>query len=200
MQDRHRTLTAPQTMWARRVAQEREALTHKPDADERARVFRELAEDSLRDAYRLAGAILRDPVEAEDATHDAFVTGWQKWSTLRDVTKFEAWFRRIVVNVCRERLRSRRRRPSAGLDESASVSAPMPDLDVHDHLLLEQGMTRLDVDDRLILGLRYYRDLTVEDVARALDVPTGTVKSRLSRARDRLRAELEASARNGGAR
>lgn len=175
-------------------------MKHGSDAEDRARAFRELAEDSLRDAYRLAGAILRDPAEAEDATHDAFVAGWQNWSTLRDVGKFDAWFRRIVVNVCRERLRSQRRRPSSGLDESAGVTAPTPGLDVHDRLLLEQGMSRLDVDDRLILGLRYYRDLTVEDVALALDVPPGTAKSRLSRARDRLRAELEASERSGGAR
>ncbi len=106
MQDRQRTLTTPQTMWARRVAQERGALTHQSDVGERARLLRELAEDSLRDAYRLAGAILRDPAEAEDAVHDAFVAGWQKWPTLRDVDKFDAWFRRIVVNVCRERLRT----------------------------------------------------------------------------------------------
>ena len=199
IQDRQSDLTSPQTMWARRVAQERGALTHERDEQERARAFRALAEDSLRDAYRLAGAILRDPVEAEDAVHDAFVIGWQKWTNLRDTSKFEAWFRRIVVNVCRDHLRRRKRRPSDELDESLNAAVPPPALDVHDRLQLEQSMARLDVDDRLVLALRYYRDLKVDDVAAALDVSPGTVKSRLSRARGRLRAELEASERSGGA-
>lgn len=152
MQDRQRALTTPQTMWARRVAQEQGALTRERALAERARAFRALAEDSLRDAYRLAAAVLRDPAEAEDAVHDAFVTGWQRWPTLRETDKFEGWFRRIVVNVCRERLRRKGRRPTSALDESAELAVPAPAVDIHDRLSLEQSMARLNADDRLILG------------------------------------------------
>jgi RNA polymerase sigma-70 factor (ECF subfamily) len=197
MADEQRALTTSHTMWAGRDAQGHGALTRQREVAERARVFRALAEESLHDAYRLAGAILRDPGEAEDAVHDAFVTGWQKWPTLRDASKFDAWFRRIVVNTCRKRLRSQKHRRSGELDESTRVAAPTPGLDVHDRLRLEQCIARLGADDRIILSLRYYRDLKVDDVALALDLSPGTVKSRLSRAHARLRAELEASERVG---
>ena len=68
---------------------------------DRAGAFRALADRHLDAAYRLAHAILRDPTEAQDATHDAFVTAWRSWDSLRDTTKFEPWFDRIVVNTCR---------------------------------------------------------------------------------------------------
>ena len=71
----------------------------------RADAFRALADRHLDASYRLAYAILGQRAEAEDATHDAFVTAWRKWSTLRDPALFEHWFDRILVNTCRNRLR-----------------------------------------------------------------------------------------------
>src|SRR6185503_1586166 len=59
--------------------------------EDRAAAFTRLAEGHLDASYRLARAILRDPAEAEDATHDAYVQAWRKWSTLRDPSRFEAW-------------------------------------------------------------------------------------------------------------
>ena len=174
------------------------AATAKQHDDlERAHAFRRLAESSLPDAYRLAGAILRDPAEAEDAVQDAFVIGWQKWSTLRDQSKFEPWFKRIVVNVCRERLRRAARRPATNLEASSGIPAPEPSLDIHDRLLLEQSLTRLQPDDRVILALRYYQDLKVDDMAVILGLRVGTVKSRLHRAMTRLRAVIDSSQRDG---
>ena len=79
-------------------------------SSERAQAFLGLAEDHLDSAYRLARAILRDSNDAQDATHDAFEQAWRKWSTLRDPARFGQWFDRILVNTCRDRLRSARRR------------------------------------------------------------------------------------------
>ena len=56
---------------------------------ERAAAFRTLADQHLDAAYRLARAILRDPLEAEDATHDAFVQAWRSWASLRDGSRFD---------------------------------------------------------------------------------------------------------------
>ena len=78
------------------------------DTTRRDAAFLALANEHLDRAYRLARAILRDPAEAQDATHDAFVQAWRKWETLRDPERFEAWFDRILVNTCRNRLRSSR--------------------------------------------------------------------------------------------
>jgi len=77
--------------------------------DPRVAQFRELADRRINLAYGLAYAILRDRADAQDATHDAFIRAWDKWGSLHDVSRFEAWFDRILVNVCRNRLRRRSR-------------------------------------------------------------------------------------------
>jgi hypothetical protein len=64
--------------------------TEGEQSEKRAAAFARLAEDHLDASYRLARAILRDAAEAQDATHDAYVQAWRKWSTLRDQTRFEA--------------------------------------------------------------------------------------------------------------
>src|ERR1035437_9604069 len=79
--------------------------------DVRAISFRRLTDSRLASCYRLATVILGDPVEAEDATHDAAVRAWERWGSLRHPALFDAWFGRILVNECRDRLRRRRVRP-----------------------------------------------------------------------------------------
>ncbi len=86
------------------MAEGRPAVVEQPS--ERAQAFLRLADDHLDSGYRLARAILRDPTEAQDATHDAFEQAWRKWPSLRDPTRFQQWFDRILVNTCRDRLRS----------------------------------------------------------------------------------------------
>lgn len=153
----------------------------------KADAFRRLADAHLGDAYRLARLILRDSGEAEDAVHDAFVTAWTKWSTLRDQERFTPWFDRIVVNTCRNRLRARRTRHA-----HAGVTEVGPGLcDPHgmtlDRELVGAAFVHLDADQRIILALRYYRDLQVDEISRVLQIRPGTVKSRIHRALSRLR-------------
>ena len=80
---------------------------------DRQEAFAALADRHLEAAYRLAGVILGDPFEAEDATHDAVVTSWRGYAKLRDPDRFEAWVQRILVNTCRDRLRRRGRRQAS---------------------------------------------------------------------------------------
>jgi DNA-directed RNA polymerase specialized sigma24 family protein len=78
-------------------------------SEERSAAFERLAEHHIESSYRMAALVLRDPNEAEDATHGAFVLAWRNWSSLRDSNRFEARFGRILTNVCRDRLRRGRR-------------------------------------------------------------------------------------------
>ena len=71
--------------------------------------FATFVEQRLLQQYRLATVILGDAVEAQDATHDAFELAWKRWDSLRDPGRLDAWFGRILINVCRDRLRRRRR-------------------------------------------------------------------------------------------
>lgn len=169
-------------------------------AAERGRVdaaaeFSRLADRYLDTAYRLASVILGDPTEAEDAAHDAAVMAWRRFDTLRDRDRFEQWFCRIVVNVCRDRLRHRRRHPIVELpsedDERGGLAAPEGAGQLLARDALDRAFVRLEPDHQIVVALRFYRDLTVDDIARRLEIPAGTVKSRLHHAIARLRAELE---------
>ena len=168
------------------------APTRVPDTRLRDAAFVRLADEHLDRAYRLARAILRDPAEAQDATHDAFVQAWRKWDTLRDQSRFEPWFDRILVNTCRNRLRSNRRLTT---DISAEVALATGDHagGVADRDVIGAAISALSPDHQVVVALRYYRDLTVDDIARRLGVPSGTVQSRLHYALKRLHDAIDAA-------
>lgn len=157
---------------------------------ERAAAFDRLASEHLDQSYRLARVIMGRSGDAEDAVHDAFETAWRKWSTLRDPAKFEPWFNRIVVNTCRDRLRRASRRRVEELDAQRPAGDQFSAAEDRDEL--DRALARLKADDQVVLALRYYLDLKVEDIAEVIDVRPGTVMSRIHRAQTRLRSILSA--------
>lgn len=153
--------------------------------------FAALTRRHVDSAFRLAWAILQDDVEADDATQDAFALAWRHRGSLRDPERFDAWFGRILINVCREQLRRRCRqkvRPIAETDESA-VEDSSGDLSSRD--VIERAIRHLDADHRIVVVLRYWADLPLETIADRLDLPLGTVKSRLHYALRSMRPRLE---------
>jgi RNA polymerase sigma-70 factor (ECF subfamily) len=164
------------------------------DADqERVAAFQGLADRHLYANYRLANAIMGDPVESQDAVHDAVVTAWQRWDSLRDPAKFEAWFGRIVVNTCRDRLRRMSRRQTTDIEAASALVGADDSKAVQDRMQVEQALGQLGADDRVVLALRHYRDLKIEEIAQLLGVPVSTANSRLRTARARLREALDGS-------
>jgi RNA polymerase sigma-70 factor (ECF subfamily) len=157
----------------------------------RAEAFRALADRHLDASYRLAHVILGQRAEAEDATHDAFVTAWRQWSTLRDPNLFEHWFDRILVNTCRNRLRHASRRRTEDLSANREFVASDAHDAFHDRGLLQPAMASLAPDQRIVVALRFYRDLSIDEIASRMGVRPGTVKSRLHRALRGLRATLD---------
>jgi RNA polymerase sigma-70 factor (ECF subfamily) len=155
--------------------------------------FEALSDRCLDDSYRLAAVILRDPVEAEDVVHDAVLIGWRKFGSLRDPSRFDAWFGRIVLNLCRDRLRARRRgqvRETALIAEM-DMGARDEFGPVADREAIAAVFPKLDPDLQIVVALRFYKDLQLEAIAESLGIPLGTVKSRLHTGLKRLRAELE---------
>jgi RNA polymerase sigma-70 factor (ECF subfamily) len=169
---------------------------------ERRDAFARFTQSRLERAYRLAGVILRDASEAEDAVHDAAVQAWLHWGELRDPGRFDAWFDRIVVNECRARLRRRRVVPVAivvdGLRSGAGTSASDPMGVVAERERMHRALATLDADHRIAVVLRYVSDLEISDIAARTGTAEGTVKSRLHYARQQLRAALEADDRTPG--
>jgi RNA polymerase sigma-70 factor (ECF subfamily) len=153
--------------------------------------FRTVGRHEIDRAYRLAGFLLGDAREAEDATQDALARAWRQRSSLRSPHSAQAWFDRILVNVCRDRLRQRRPRVRW---TDVDVGLPSPAADPFAALLARdaalRAMTSLPIDQRIVLVLRYWANLPVEAIADRLGVPAGTVKSRLHYAMRALRVAL----------
>ncbi|MGI5214327.1 RNA polymerase sigma factor [Plantactinospora sp. CA-290183] len=134
-------------------------------------------------------AFTMDLTEAQDVVQEAFARALARPRGLADVDNPEAWLRTVAVNVVRRRWRRRqvldtilrRDRPVARLVEPA----PGPE-----RTDLREALAALPTGYREVVVLHYFADLPVEEVARVLGVPTGTVKSRLSRARTALAARL----------
>jgi RNA polymerase sigma-70 factor (ECF subfamily) len=151
-------------------------------------------------AYRVAWFVTRERGEAEDATQEAFVKAYHALPRFRPGAPFEPWILRIAANEARNRVRSSRRRESlaaraaAVAPEDAGPSPEAAALAAEDRELLLRALDRLGDRDRLVIAYRYLFDLSEAEMADALDLRPGTVKSRLSRAMSRLRAELGAAA------
>ncbi|MFN8622791.1 MAG: sigma-70 family RNA polymerase sigma factor [Chloroflexota bacterium] len=161
--------------------------------------FGAFVEAHLAEQYRLATVILGDATEAQDATHDAFEQAWRHWPDLRDPTRLEAWFGRILVNTCRDHLRRRKRHPVTELTDATAAALPGADelRRPADRDEIGRAFAVLNPDQRLVVVLRFYADLTVDQIAERVDAPAGTVKSRLHHALAALNTALAGT--DGGA-
>jgi RNA polymerase sigma-70 factor (ECF subfamily) len=172
---------------------ENELVQRAQGGDEAA--FSELAYAIGDRLFTVAQRILRDIDLAEDATQQAIVTVWRELPGLRDPARFEAWAYRIVVNACYAEVRRERRWSPSLRVLDTDAGGGDPELGVADRDQLERGFRRLPPEQRAVLVLQHYLDLTLPQIAGVLGVPIGTVRSRLHYARRAMRAALEADAR-----
>lgn len=152
--------------------------------------FARLLGHALTHAYGLAFAMLGSRTAAEDAVQDASLKAWRKLHQLRDGTPLRPWFLGIVANECRNLRRGGWGRWRQLLPLGSGVETPVERGDPDGDLDVRRAMASLKLDDRLVLVLRYYLDLSVDDVARTLGVSDEAVKSRSYRAVIRLREAL----------
>ncbi len=152
---------------------------------------------ALDKAYRYATLILGDPTEAEDATHDAALRAWHRFGELREPSRFEAWFGRILVNACRDRQRGRRHN-TLSLDDPTfptegpwlrSAGDPAEAFGRRDAMAGALGALRSEHLE--VVVLRFYLDLTIDQIAERTGTRAGTVKSRLHYALRELRRTLD---------
>lgn len=146
---------------------------------------------AVRTAYLIAGP------DAEDAAQEGFVKAFYSLGRFRTGSPFRPWILRIVANEARNRAKSTRRRAALSIrlahTDNPSQTSPSPEEAILEHdfrMRLLGALGRLKERDKLLIGYRYLLDLSESEAAAILGVPRGTVKSRLSRALDRLRAEL----------
>jgi len=158
--------------------------------------FARIAAEASDRLYSVALRVLRDSEAARDALQIALVHIWRDLPSLRDPLRFEAWSYRIILNCCRAD--RRRAHQSVILTTVSAIDAPVSDsqgaVAMRDEL--EQAFRGLTDQERAVLVLRYYRDLSVVEIAEAVGTSVGTVKSRLHYARRAIRAAIEANTRS----
>lgn len=154
--------------------------------------------------YNLAYRIMGDEAAASDATQETFISAYKNLKSFRGGS-FKSWLLRIVTNACYDDLRRRKRRPATSLDELTSGEDGEAEFDVpsaddgpetiaqrHELAqLLQRGITTLPDDQRIVLVLSDVQGMSYEEIAEMTNSNLGTVKSRLSRARAKLREYLQ---------
>ncbi len=163
-----------------------------------------LARESAARLYAVAYRIVRDPDVAQDAMQQALIAMWRDLPALRDPDQFEAWIYRLVVRAATEEVRRGRRLKTPvrliRITDNSDAEGPASTLDaigaVGDRDALERAFCQLTPDQRAAVVLRHYVGLTLDEMAAALDIPTGTAASRVHYGIRVLRAALEAADRS----
>ena len=177
--------------------QETAAIQSVLDGDVNA--FEVLVKEYEKNVYNLALRMTGNSEDAADMSQEAFIKAYNSLSSFRGDSKFSVWLYRIVSNVCLDYLRSRTRKPTVSLstenDDGEEIELDIADETQSPEFLFDRRLTRdavrrglaaLPPDHREILLLREIQGLSYEEIAEALELEAGTVKSRIFRARKKL--------------
>ena len=162
-----------------------EAIKRCQQGDREA--FRHLVERYQKRAVAHAVAILFDRDDAEDASQEAFIDAFRAIGTFDTSRTFYQWFYVLLRNRCYKM--TAKRRPTESLDE-ALLLAPQRGMADDTRLALEKALHSLPLEERELVSLRYFSGLSYDELAGHLQIPRGTVMSRLFYARQRLQAKL----------
>lgn len=135
--------------------------------------------------YRVAKSMLGSEADCADAAQNALLRAWEKQHTLRDTAYFKTWLTRILINECRAILRQRARYAPLEAEIAEGEVAPEGGGELY------EAVMGLDEKYRLPVVLHYIEGFKTAEIAAMLRLPEGTVKTRLRRAREILREELE---------
>ena len=138
--------------------------------------------DSRPWVFRLALAIIGQRDAAEDAAQEAVLRASRSWRKIADADDPKAWLRRVLVRCALDELKRNKRAPMVS-ERSSEIDG--------DSFAVRQTLNRLDASDRSLLALVHFEQLSYQEIADLLDIPVGTVGSRISKARDSFRKEWE---------
>jgi RNA polymerase sigma factor (sigma-70 family) len=175
-----------------RPLEETELVERAKRGDHRA--YGELVHAYQGIAFRTAYLVVRSAAEAEDAAQEGFVKAFRALGRFRTGEPFRPWLLKIVVNEARNRLRSSARRDALALraaaEKPSGEAAPSPEAALLDAERREQVLAAVEAlpePQRVVISCRYFLDLSEDETAEVLGLRRGTVKSRTSRALERLR-------------
>lgn len=147
--------------------------------------FQDEAMKLQRLLYRISWSILSNNEDCADAVQEALTRAWQKRGTLKSMDSFKPWLTRILTNVCNDMLRKRQNRKHVPIEDVPV--AYEPDMTPQP---FEEALQLLSPEHRTVTLLHYLEGYSIKEIARMLAIPSGTVKSRLMYARQRLKSLL----------
>ncbi|WP_053956608.1 RNA polymerase sigma factor [Inediibacterium massiliense] len=149
--------------------------------------FLSLIDENRLNMYRVARGILKNEEDIKDAIQNTLIKAFENICTLKKDKYFKTWLIRILINECNETIRKNKR--SISLNENIN---PLNEKynDCYQNMDLIQALHSLNEELRVTITLFYFEDLSVKNISQILEIPQGTVKSRLNRARTKLREIL----------
>ena len=147
--------------------------------------FTELVLASERTLYKVSMSMLKNETDCEDAVQTAILTAYQKLDTLKNETFFKTWLVRILINVCNKQLNHNKR--FVNIQEYMETVPPSSEINIDVKIALEG----LPIKIREVVVLYYIEEFSVKEIKSILNIPEGTVKSRLSKGRELLKLVLE---------
>ena len=147
--------------------------------------FEALIEMQKVQMYKTAKAILKNEDDVCDAIQETLISAYKNIANLKNENYFKTWIIRITINKCydiiqKNNLNSEKNEKTVFYEEDKSTGSIETKMD------LEYALKQIDEDRRVVTVLYYYDDIPVKEISKILDIPPGTVKSKLSRARDDL--------------
>lgn len=164
--------------------------------------FETLAAQAEKRVYSVCLHMMGSDQDAMDCAQETMLRAYRSFSSFRKEAQFSTWITRIAMNVCTDELRKRRpavsleqMREEAGFDPPSKEKSPYSQLEEKERLaLLRKALGELPEDVRQLIVLRDVKGMSYDEIAEILSLPLGTVKSRISRARDKLAEKLKPSA------
>ncbi|PWB72648.1 MAG: RNA polymerase sigma factor RpoE [Anaerolineales bacterium] len=159
--------------------------------------FASLVDEHQRYVYNLALRVMKDENEALDLTQETFVRAWTALPNFRGQSQFRTWLYRIVTNLCYNRLPSLRRSLNDLGDDvmeeipEPNFNSPASEFETNETKRhLSQAIQNLGANYQLLITLRYQNELSYDEIASTLNLPLGTVKTGIFRAKEQLRKKL----------
>ena len=147
--------------------------------------FTKLVLESEKTLYRVSMSMLKNESDCEDAVQTAILTAYEKLDTLKNEEFFKTWLVRILINVCNKQLNERKR--FVDIQECMETAAATTEINIDVKMALKQ----LPLKIREVVVLYYMEDFSVKEIKAILNIPEGTVKSRLSKGRELLKLSLQ---------
>jgi RNA polymerase sigma factor, sigma-70 family len=137
--------------------------------------------------YRIAKGILNNPADIEDAIGETILKAYVNLNSIKNNSSFKYWILKILINECYTIINKKKREISS--EDNILMLEKYEDK--YTNLDLKKAVDSLEMEQKIVILLFYYEDMTLKDIARTLNLSEGTIKSRLSRAKKRLRQVVE---------